>query len=72
MTDQQPQETAEERAERRRVLRIRGEALRWAYEGDNMKIVKTEYRRRVEHLGEFMLTAWRRALWVAYQRSRKT
>ena len=70
MTDSQTQQdTAEEIAERLRIRRLRGEALRWAYLNDNMTMVRAEYRRRVEQKGESLLMAWRRALWVAYQRS---
>jgi len=50
------------------ILRIRGEAIGWALQGSNMVLVRAEYRRRVEHKGEFLLDAWRRALWVVYRR----
>lgn len=65
MTDQQ---TDEERAGNREVLRIRGEALAWSQKSAaNRQAVLTEYHRRADS-GEMLDIAWKRALWVAYKR----
>jgi len=40
--------------------------MRWASEGNNMSIVRTEYHRRIDR-GSGLLMAWRRALWVTFK-----
>ena len=56
--------TPEERAEIRAITRTRGEAAKGAGNPE----VRVEYHRRLAR-GETLLMAWRRALWVVYQRN---